>query len=61
MIPPKIKPPVKWQPGFIIGLSSTLIKPVAANEWFIVNSTRQCIMRAIVSSRSEIKGKRHGT
>ena len=58
MIPPKIKPHKPWEPNRIIGLSGTTFKPDAANEWFIVNSTRQCIMRAIVSSRSEIKGKR---
>ena len=58
MKPPKLKPYKPWQPGMVIGLMDTLIKPAHANEYFIVNSTRQTIMRALVSSRSEMKGKR---
>lgn len=58
MIPPSIKPPVPWQPGLLVGLVGGCVKPVHANEWFVVNSTRQCIMRALVSSRTEIKGKK---
>lgn len=57
MIPPKIKPLEGWQPGFI-ATDFTCVKPVYAREHFVVNATRQAIMRALVSSRCEIKGKR---
>ena len=55
MIPPRIKPPKPWQPGLIIGLNGGCFKPEHANEHFIVNSTRQTIMRALVSSRAASK------
>ena len=54
MIPPKIKPPVVWQPGMLVW-GAAAIKPVHANEYFVVNSARQTIMRALVSSRAACK------
>ena len=54
MTPPKIKPPVAWQPGMLVWEAST-VKPVHTNECFIVNSARQTIMRALVSSRAACK------
>lgn len=55
MIPPKVKPPVRWQPGMLVGEGTHVCVPTYANDHFIVNSTRQVIMRALVSSRMKLK------
>lgn len=54
MIPPKIKPPERWQPLMVVS-SSYPYKPTKANEHFLVNSSRQAISRAMVSSRISFK------
>ena len=54
MIPPRIKPPIQWQPDMLVN-DLHPVKPVYAHEYFIVNSTRQTIMRALVSSRAACK------
>lgn len=55
MIEPKRKPCAPWQPGMIIPDTVPPVKPVNAQGHFIVNSTRQLIMRALVSSRTQLK------
>lgn len=55
MIEPKRKKPVPWQPNaFLIGLRSPRA-PETAPEHFLVNSARQVILRAWVSSLHEVR------
>ena len=53
MIEPPEKPPV-WQPDMYL-LGDRPQKPINAGTHFLVNSSRQIIMRAMLSSRSAYK------
>ena len=58
MIPPRIpRIHLGWQPLMVV-VVRTIRKPEHAHEHFLVNSTRQAISRAMVSSRIEHKQTR---
>lgn len=55
MIEPRRRPHLEWSRDRFITDNNRAVIPLDAREHFIVNTSRMIIMRALVSSRNEMK------